>query len=292
MKKILITGARSYIGTSFETYLRRWPGAYQVDTVDLQDENWKQVSFSGYDSVFHVAGLAHSDTGRLSDAQREEYYRVNTDLAVETARKAKRDGAKQFVFMSSAIVYGNSAGLGRSRHITRETPIAPANCYGDSKARAEQGILPLQEDDFKVVILRPPMVYGPGSKGNYPILARLARTLPLFPRVENRRSMLYVTNLMEFIRLMVENREQGIFWPQNREYVNTSELARRIALAHGKKLVCLPGCSWALRLLSHATGLVDKAFGSLTYDMSLSEYREDYRIVGFEDSILETEGIM
>lgn len=291
MKKILITGARSYIGTSFETYLRQWPEAYQVDTVDLQAESWKQTSFSGYDSILHVAGLAHSDSGRLSGSQREEYYRVNTDLAVEAAVKAKEDGAKQFIFMSSAIVYGSSAGLGRSKHITRETPVAPANCYGDSKARAEQGILPLQDDSFKVVILRPPMVYGPGSKGNYPVLARLARTLPVFPGVKNQRSMLYVKNLMEFIRLMVVNGEQGIFWPQNREYVNTSELAECIARAHGKKLRIIPGFSWALKLLSHTTALVNKAFGSLTYDMSLSEYREDYRIVGLEESILETEGI-
>ena len=292
MKKILITGANSYIGTSFEAYVAQWPGQIHTDTLDMLDPAWRETSFAGYDCVFHVAGLAHSDVGSLSSAQREEYYRVNTDLAVETAAKAKRDGVKQFIFMSSAIVYGNSAGLGRSKHITRETPVAPANCYGDSKAKAEQGILPLQDDSFKVVILRPPMVYGPGSKGNYPTLAKLARTLPAFPRVENQRSMLYVKNLLEFIRLMVVNEEQGIFWPQNREYVNTSQLAARIARAHGKTLLLIPGFSWALKLLSHATGLVDKAFGSLTYDMALSEYREDYRIVGFEDSILETEGIM
>lgn len=291
MKKILITGANSYIGTSFEAYVSQWPTEFSVDTLDMLDPAWRETSFAGYDTVFHVAGLAHSDIGSLSSAQREEYYRVNTDLAVETAAKAREDGVKQFIFMSSAIVYGNSAGLGQSRHITRETPVAPANCYGDSKVKAEQGILPLQDEIFKVVILRPPMVYGPGSKGNYPTLAKLARAMPAFPKVENQRSMLYVKNLMEFIRLMVVNEEQGIFWPQNREYVNTSEMAGRIARAHGRTLLLIPGFSWALKLLSHATGLVDKAFGSLTYDMALSEYREDYRIVNFEDSILETEGI-
>ncbi len=292
MKKILITGADSYIGTSFEAYVSQWPDQFHTETLDMIDGSWREHSFAGFDCVFHVAGLAHSDTGRLSDDQRDQYYRVNTDLAVETAAKAKADGVKQFIFMSSAIVYGNSAKLGGTKHITRDTPVSPANCYGDSKARAEQGILPLQDDSFKVVILRPPMVYGPGSKGNYPTLAKLARSLPAFPKVDNRRSMLYVKNLMEFIRLMVVNEEQGIFWPQNREYVNTTELARRIALTHGKKLITVPGCAWALKLLSHATALVDKAFGSLTYDMSLSDYREDYRIADFETSILETEGIL
>ncbi len=292
MKKILITGANSYIGTSFARYLSQWTDQFRVETLDMIDESWREHSFAGYDCVFHVAGIAHSDTGNLSDAQREQYYRVNTDLAVETATKAKTDGAGQFIFMSSAIVYGSSARLGRSKHITRDTPVAPANCYGDSKLRAEQGILPLQDQGFKVVILRPPMVYGPGSKGNYPALAKLARTLPVFPKVDNRRSMLYVKNLMEFIRLMVVNGEQGIFWPQNREYVNTTEMARLIARVHGKKLIAVPGCAWALKLLSHATALVDKAFGNLTYDMSLSDYPEDYRIVDFETSIMETEGIL
>lgn len=291
MKKILITGANSYIGTSLEKYLRGWPDDFLVDTVDMIGDAWRETSFAGYDTVFHVAGIAHSDYGKISEEQREMYYRVNTDLAIETARKAKAEGAGQFIFMSSAIVYGSSAGLGRNKHIDRDTPVAPANCYGDSKAKAEAGILPLNGDGFKVVILRPPMVYGPGSKGNYPTLAKLARSLPAFPKVDNRRSMLYVKNLMEFIRLMVVNGEAGIFWPQNREYVNTTEMARLIARAHGKKLAVIPGFGWALKLLSHVTALVDKAFGSMTYDMRLSEYREDYRIVGLEDSIQETEGI-
>lgn len=292
MKKILITGANSYIGTSFEAYVSQWPDQFHVETVDMVDRSWREKSFAGYDCVFHVAGIAHSDVGRLSDAQREQYYLINTDLAVATAAKAKADGVRQFIFMSSAIVYGDSAGLGKSKHILRDTPVAPANCYGDSKLQAERGILPMQDENFKVVVLRPPMVYGPGSKGNYPSLAKLARSLPAFPKVDNRRSMLYVKNLMEFSRLMVVNEEQGIFWPQNREYVNTTQMARMIARAHGKNLLTVPGTAWALKLLSHATGLVDKAFGSLTYDMSLSEYREDYRVTDFETSIMETEGIL
>lgn len=292
MKKILITGAGSYIGTSLARYLARWPEQYRVDTLDMLDENWRQADFSGYDSVFHVAGIAHADTGNISDAQRELYYRVNTDLTIETAAKARAEGAKQFIFMSSAIVYGNSAGLGKSKHITRETPVSPANCYGDSKVKAEEGILPLNGDGFRVVVLRPPMIYGPGSKGNYPVLAKLARSLPVFPRVENQRSMLYINNLMEFVRLMIEHEERGIFWPQNAEYANTTRMAQLIAAAHGKKLIAIPGFTWALKLLGTATELVNKAFGSLTYDQSISEYKENYRIVNFEDSIKETEAIV
>lgn len=290
MKKILITGANSYIGTSFEHYMAQWPERYQVDTVDMIDGSWRDRSFAGYDAVFHVAGIAHSDTGNVTEERKALYYRVNTDLTVETARKAKAEGVKQFLFMSSAIVYGDSAPIGKTRTITADTPLTPANFYGDSKVQAEKGILPLNGDGFKVVVLRPPMIYGPGSKGNYPVLSKLARKLPVFPAVDNRRSMLFIGNLTEFLRLMIENQEQGIFWPQNGEYSNTTGLVRLIARAHGKTILTIPGLGWALKLLSPFTGLVNKAFGSLCYDMELSRYREDYRRYSLEESIALTEG--
>ena len=290
MKKILITGADSYIGTSIERYLAQWPQQYQVDTLDMVDGSWSERSFAGYDAVFHVAGIAHSDTGNVSEERKALYYKVNTDLTVETAKKAKAEGVGQFIFMSSAIVYGDSAPIGQQKVITADTPLAPANFYGDSKVQAEKGILPLNDDDFHVVVLRPPMIYGPGSKGNYPVLSKLAQKLPVFPKVANQRSMLYIGNLAEFVRLMIENREQGIFWPQNSEYSNTTVLVRLIANAQGKNNLIVPGLGWALKLLGHATGLVNKAFGSLSYDMELSRYREDYRKYSLAESIELTEG--
>lgn len=290
MKKILITGANSFIGGSFEAYIRaNYPKDYVVDTVDMLDGAWREKDFSGYDSVFHVAGIAHSDSGKISAEKAKLYYAVNTDLTVETAKKAKADGVGQFVFMSSAIVYGEAAPIGRTKMITRDTPVSPSNCYGDSKVQAENGLHTLQDDAFKVVILRPPVIYGKGSKGNYPLLAKLARKTPIFPNVKNQRSMLYVENLCEFVRLMVENGEEGTFWPQNAEYSSTGELVKMIAAAHGKKVALVKGFGWALKLLSHFTGLVDKAFGSLSYEMELSEYKAAYRIKSLSDSIKETE---
>lgn len=285
MKKVLITGANSYIGTSFERYMGEFPNDYQIDTIDMIDGTWREKSFSGYDVVYHVAGIAHSDNGKISKEKEQLYYRVNTDLTVETAKKAKEDGVKQFIFMSSAIVYGNSAPIGKKKTITIDTPLSPANCYGDSKVQAEKGILPLSDESFKVVILRPPMIYGKGSKGNYPILEKFARKLPIFPYVKNERSMLYIENLAEFVRLMIENEESGIFFPQNAEHSNTSELVKMIAAANGKKVRLIKGFTWALKLMGLFTGLVNKAFGSLSYEQSLSEYKEDYRKVGLIDSI-------
>ena len=289
MKRILITGADSYIGTSFEKYLEKRPETYRVDTVDMIDGSWREKDFSGYDAVFHVAGLAHADVGHVTDEVKAQYYAVNTDLTIETARKAKADGAKQFIFMSSAIVYGDSAPIGQSKMITRETPVNPANFYGDSKVKAEEGILPLNDAAFSVCVLRPPMIYGPGSKGNYPVLAKMARKLPIFPKVNNQRSMLYIENLCEFVRLMIENRENGIFWPQNAEYSNTSELVQLIANAHGKKMRLIGGCTWALKLIGRVTGLVNKAFGSLSYEMEMSRYHIGYQIMSLQNSVRETE---
>lgn len=289
MKKILITGADSYIGQSFENYLKDFPGQYAVKTVDMLDEGWEKEDFSGFDTVFHVAGIAHADTGKVSQQRMDEYYAVNTELTVRAAEKAKREGVKQFVFMSSAIVYGDSAPIGKDKLITKETTPSPAGFYGDSKLQAEKGLLVLQDENFKVVILRPPMIYGRGSKGNYPVLSRLAGKLPVFPRVANCRSMLYIGNLVEFVRLMIENEERGIFHPQNAQYSNTAEMVKVIASAKGKRMVLVPGFAWALKLLAPFTGLVNKAFGSLSYDMSLSEYKQDYRRFTLEESIIETE---
>ena len=290
MKKILITGANSYIGTSFETYIREnYPNDYTIDTVDMIDGSWREKDFSGYDSIFHVTGIAHSDNGKISEEKAKLYYAVNKDLTVETAQKAKTDGVNQFIFMSSAIVYGDSAPIGKTKVVTKDTPVSPANCYGDSKVQAENGIRPLSDDNFKVVVLRPPMIYGKGSKGNYPLLAKIALKIPVFPYVDNERSMLYIENLCEFVRLMVENNEQGVFWPQNPEYSNTSNLVKMIAAAHGKKLHLVKGFGWILKIMSHVTNIVNKAFGNLTYDMEISKYVACYSIATLDESIIKTE---
>ena len=226
MIKVLVTGKNSYIGTSFEKWLLKEPGKYKVDTVDMRTGEWVDKDFSLYDVIFHVAGIAHVS----SDPKLESlYYKVNRDMAVETAKKANAEGVKQFIFMSSIIVYGDA---GR-KIIDRHTRPAPSNFYGQSKLQAEEGIRCLGSDEFKIVVLRPPMIYGSGSKGNYPRLAKLAQTIPAFPDVDNIRSMLYIDNLCEFVKIMIDQEESGLFFPQNAEYIKTSEMVRLIAEVHG-----------------------------------------------------------
>lgn len=280
MKRVLITGANSYIGTNVERWLLREPDKYHVVTLDLKDPSWKNYDFSPYDVVFHVAGIAHvSRNPKLKDL----YYSVNRDLAIETAKKAKEDGVKQFIFMSSIIVYGDSSSS--KRVITKDTVPTPSNFYGDSKLQAEQGIRALESESFKVVILRPPMIYGKGCKGNYPKLAKLALKLPFFPDIYNERSMLYIDNLCEFIRLMIDNEESGIFFPQNKEYVKTSEMVRLIAEAHGKKIKLVKLFNIPIKLLGYIFKFINKVFGNMVYELSMSEYKDDYQIVDLVTSI-------
>ena len=289
MKNVLITGANSFVGSSVKRYLETFPDKYTVSAVGMKNGEWRNLSFSAFDSVYHVAGLAHADVGKVSDDIKKKYYAINTDLAIEVAKKAKAEGVKQFIFMSSSIVYGDSAPIGKQKVISSETACSPSNFYGDSKVKAEEGLLQLEDKCFKVVILRCPMVYGKGGKGNFPVLEKIAQKTPIFPRVKNERSMLYIGNLAEFVRLMIENEESGIFWPCNKELSNTSELVRMIAECHGKNVVLVPGFTWALRSLSLLTGYVNKAFGSLTYDRTISEYKEEYRLFTMEESIERTE---
>ncbi len=282
MKKVLITGANSYIGTSVEKYItEHYPNECGFITVDLRDELWKEKSFSDYDVVFHVAGIAHQ---KETKENAELYYKINRDLAVDVATKAKKEGVRQFIFLSSMSVYGLLTG-----HITKDTPLKPKTNYGKSKIEAEEKITALNDENFKVCTLRPPMIYGKGCKGNYQTLRKFALKLKFFPYVKNERSMLYIENLCEFVRLMIINEESGTFFPQNSEYTNTSEMVKMIAEANGKKLYLIHGFGWAVKFLGLFTKLVKKAFGNLTYEQALSVYNEDYRKFTLLTSIKDTE---
>lgn len=286
MKKILITGANSYTGKSITEYLSSWPQKYQVSSISLRNDSWRSENFSAFDTVIHTAGLVHYST---KPNDKEAYFRVNSQLAFDTAKKAMNDGVKQFVFMGSASVYGDSAAIGHEKIITRSTPLNPESFYGESKVKAEEMLSTLDGENFRVCILRCPMIYGKNCRGNYPVLSKIARRLPFFPKINNTRSMLYVKNFAEFVRLMIENSERGIFWPQNGEYTNTSEMVKMIAESHGKNIALIPGCEIPLRVLAKFSGLVNKAFGSHAYDMDLSQYREDYRLYDLRTSIEESE---
>lgn len=261
MKRVLITGENSYIGMSVEKWLQQWPEDFSVDTISVRGDEWKHYDFSAYDSVFHVAGIAHNS----SDPKLEDlYYKVNTDLTIEVAQKAKADGIKQFIFMSSIIVYGEGE-KGRLR-IDKDTKPNPKNFYGDSKLKAEEGILKLVDENFQVAILRPPMIYGEGSKGNYPRLVSLAKKTPIFPKFENKRSMLHIENLTEFVKQVIQESKSGILFPQDKEAVCTSDLVKRIAEENGKRIFFTKAFNPLIRFMIPRVNTVQKMFGDLYYD--------------------------
>jgi len=233
-----------------------------------------------------VAGIAHiSSNPKMEDL----YYSVNRDLTIETAKKAKLNGVKQFIFMSSIIVYGDSSPFNCKRVIDMNTIPKPSNFYGKSKLQAEEYLLSLMDDYFKVVIVRSPMIYGRGSKGNYSKLSKLARIMPVFPYIQNERSMLYIDNLCELIRLVIDNEDKGIFYPQNEEYVCTSELVKLISEVHGKKIILTKLFNPILITIGKYFNAVNKVFGNLVYEKSMSNYKKNYRVVSLRESIIKTE---
>ena len=257
MKKILITGANSYIGMSFEKYMAQWPEDYQVDTVDMIDGTWREKSFAGYDAVYHVAGIAHQ---KETEENAHLYYAVNRDLALETARKAKEDGIRQFVFLSTMAVYGLEEGS-----INEDTLPRPKTHYGKAKLEAEKQMADLRTDEFCLTVLRPPMVYGDGCKGNYQSLVKFAKMMPFFPDYKNKRSMIHIDRLCWYVKELIDCGTDGLILPQDEEYVCTCHMVRDIAKSMGKDMKL-----W--KLLNPAVSLAKllpvgkKAFGDLYYE--------------------------
>lgn len=281
MKKILITGAGSFVGESVRKYILETSSDFEIDAVDTMDDHWKEADFTRYDVVYHVAGIAHVDP---KPEMAPLYYKVNRDLTIEIARHAKSQGVKQFVFMSSRIVYHASKSL--KGNVTRpETQPAPNDFYGDSKLQAENGLHELECESFKICILRPPMIYGPGNKGNLPRLGWLATKLPVFPAWHNKRSMLHVNNLAEFVKQIILREMSGTFFPQNAELADTVEIVRHFAKEHNHKI-------WISRIFNPFVWLgslflpaIPKMFADSYYVPEMSQYEFDYQVVGFEESL-------
>lgn len=281
MKKILITGEGSYIGTSFQNWLVKWPDKYKVDIIDVRNDNWKSVLFSDYDVIYHLAAIVH-----VKSNDQDKYFKVNRDLTIDIAGKAKADGVKQFIFLSTMGVYG-----GEIEFIDENTKPNPKTPYAESKLEAEGLLEELENDSFRVAILRPPIVYGKHCKGNYPRLSSMALKLPIFPKIKNERSMIFIDNLSEFVRLTIDKELSGLLFPQNKEYVNTTELVQLIARVHGKKLKSIGLFNFFVYLGVKISSTFAKVFGSFAYDMKMpgGPKSYNYETCSFKESINRTE---
>ncbi|WP_150269439.1 NAD-dependent epimerase/dehydratase family protein [Paenibacillus tepidiphilus] len=285
-KKILITGKGSYIGTSFIKWLEQWPERYEIDEISVRGTKWKDRDFSHYDVVLHVAGIAHVSA---DPKMKEEYYRVNRDLAIEIATKAKEEHVKQFIFMSSMLVYGSDNNSLNQTIINKDTVTGANDFYGRSKLEADKAIQQMNDREYKVACIRTPMVYGPGCKGNFPKLIKFSKWSPIFPKLNNKRSMIYIDNLCEFIKLNIDYNDSGLFFPQNKEYVSTVNIVETLVKFYGRKIIFTSLFNWIILIFLSFSSFMNKIFGDKIYEKELStHYDWQYCLVDFEKSIKHT----
>ena len=283
-KNILITGKSSYIGNRLKQYLGK---EYKTKLLSVRGSEWKEEKFGEFDVVVHCAAVVHRKERK---GQKEDYIQGNYQVTKELAEKSKKEGVKQFIFLSSMSVYGVEEGV-----IGEDTKPQPKSLYGQSKLLAEKAIQAMENEEFRVVILRLPMVYGKGAKGNYKKLVKLAVKILVFPNIKNQRSMIYIENLCELIKKVIERKARGIFYPQNREYVNTAELVRQIARAYGKEVRLVKWMN-PFAFLCMKSRIGKKVFGNLVYKKEISECKlkgiscngieenMEYQVVDFQES--------
>ena len=230
--------------------------------------------------MYNVAGIAHV---KAAAGEGPLYYAINRDMVIDIAKAAKEAGVKQFIHMSSMIVYKEVKTL-EGKQIHKDTVPMPNGFYGDSKLQGEKGIKNLDCPTFKVCILRPPMIYGPGCKGNFPRLAWLGVKVPVFPAWHNKRSMLFVDNLCEFVRQAILHECQGTYYPQNKEFADTVEIVRYFAEKYNHRIWITPIFNWVIALFGNHVRALGKMFSNSTYDMEMSQYDFDYHVRSLRDS--------
>lgn len=286
MKRILILGKSSYLGEHLFSWLKKHKDNYHVDIVSTMNYEWKNTDFSKYDVVVNYTGVAHINN--ITEDMRELFYSVNRDLVTEMGTYAKEHGVKHFIQFSSMNVYGDYCQCVVDRNSEK-----PASFYGNSKLQGDNGLRKLECDTFKVAYIRPPFVYGKGCRGNYNTISSIAKKTPVFPDFRNKKSMIYVDNLSEFIRLVIDNELEGIFTPQNKELVSTADLVREIAQNSGKKIWFTKLFNWAIPIGNKLTRVVRRAFADDFYAIELSDYFDfKYCVVDFSESVKISENNM
>jgi nucleoside-diphosphate-sugar epimerase len=228
MKKILITGAKSFIGTNFIAYSK----FTEIREVSIIDNSPEDVNFNETDVVLHLAAIVHQ-SNRTPES---EYFKVNRDLCLKVAGYAKKAGVKHFIFLSTFKVYGDI--IPDNVILNEQSFCMPTDAYGRSKREAELGLLEMEEPGFIVSIIRTPLVYGVGVKANMLSLVKLVDTIPILPfgSMSNYRCYTFVENLVGFIDRIIEIDASGIYIAMDEKPLSTTELVRYIAKFLGKKV--------------------------------------------------------
>lgn len=254
--RILITGGNSYIGNSLRIFLKDKKDFF-VNEISVRDFNWKAVSFKGYDTIIHLAAIVHKNEKKYS---LKEFEKINVDLSIDLAKKAIQEGVKKIIFFSTMAVYGKTS------IIKKDSPKIPITKYGISKFKAEEALISLTANSkTTLTIIRPPMIYGVGAKGNPSFLEKFSRLCSFFPETNNKRSFLSIDNLLKIIIQDFDNNKNRIIHPQDPHYHTTFQLFNYYCSKRNIK-------AYPLRLLGFIISkllfirLLDKIFGNLYYD--------------------------
>lgn len=219
MYNILITGNNSYVGKKFERWIKINEKRINIDFISLKNSDWEKKDFSTYDVLIHLAAIVHKKESKIPY---EEYYRVNVDLSKKLITKCKNEGVNQFIFFSSMSVYGLEASMKKVISITKNTTESPNTKYGKTKLDAEREIIKIADNFLPICILRPPMIYGDDCPGNYKKMKVISRVIPFIPYIENKKSVIHIDNLCEFLYEVISKKSSGIYLPQDSKYMNTS----------------------------------------------------------------------
>lgn len=284
MKKVLILGKQSYLGESLYKWLQRNPEQYEVSIVGTKNYAWKKADWENVDAIVDFAGIAHINN--ITEDMKPLFYSVNCDLTGEIGKWAKDHDVKQMVYFSSMNVYGDYC-----EQITDLATENPTSFYGDSKLKGDRKLRNLEDESFKVAHIRPPFVYGKNCTGNYNSISKIAKKTPIFPTYTNKKSMIYIDNLCEFVRMLIDEGFGGVYAPQNKELVSTADLVREINCAAGRKVLFTGLFNWAIPIGNKMTRIVRRAFANDCYDLKLSNYwNYKYYVVDFKESIRRKEG--
>lgn len=273
-KTLMITGASGFIGSNF---IERYKDKYNIIPVDLLKIKPEEIDFRGVDTVLHLAALVH----QMKGAPREKYFEVNTELTRQVAEEAKKQGVRHFVFYSTVKVYGYDGDLYNHNIIlNEESECKPMNDpYGESKWEAEKILRRLEDDNFKIGIIRPPMVYGKGVKGNMESLIKLVKMLPILPfnYDKNRRSLVNIENLMYLTALVIDKEASGVFLPLDEKNISLKEIVEGIEKAYNLKRINIPMIQpifWLLTKLK--PNIMVRLFGTLQFDNKLTREKLGY----------------
>ena len=286
MKKVLITGKNGYIAKHIKSWLEKDDTKYSVNLLDVRTDEWKKSSFAGVDVIIHTAGIVHQPEIKEWDI----YYKTNVLLTENLAIKAKAEGVIQFVFLSTMAVYGVGKAL-KPTIIYENTPCNPKGLYGKSKLHAEQKLKAIGDPSFRVSIIRPPNVYGYNCKGNYIRgFTKAVQAMPIIPYAfpEVKQSMLYIDNLTELVKIIIDESATGIFMPQDASPVSAVELMIKISKGMDKKTKTSKLLGYIVTLFGF-TPIVKKVYGGLQYDDKLTTcFNKEYIICDFDESIKRT----